>query len=297
MSLRPPTPYVAIGRPRQLLADFRSSWLPLFGLVVLLVLLVLAGTANLISPHDPNAVDIVNRLKPPFWIPGGSPEFPLGTDSVGRDVLSRTIYGSRVSLLVGFAAVVIGGPLGITLGLLSGYYGGWVDDLIMRIGDIQLAFPFILLAITIFVVIGANLLNVVLILGLTNWVTYGRVVRGEVMALRTKEFIEASRAIGVSDRHVLLRHLLPNTFSSIIVITSLAVPNTILSEASLSFLGLGVPPSTPTWGGMLAEGRDHIVQAWWLVAFPGIAIAATVLGINVLGDWLRDHLDPRLREV
>lgn len=281
---------------RRFIRQLLRSPLPVIGLVTLIGTFAMAIFAPFIAPADPGAIDVVRRLEPPFWMERGSSEHILGTDGLGRDVLSRIIYGSRVSLIIGFSAVAIGGVLGVLLGLFSGYFGGIVDDIIMRLGDIQLAFPFILIAITFLAVLGPGLLNLLLVLGITGWVTYARVVRGQVLSLREKEFVESTRAIGASHRRIIFRHLLPNTWASIIVIASFAVANTILIEASLSFLGLGVKPSIPTWGGMVAEGRDYIVTGWWVLLFPGLAIGTSVFGINVFGDWFRDYFDPRLRE-
>ncbi len=263
------------------------------GLVILVLVTLCAVFAEQLAPYDPNDVAPVNRLKPPGLL-GGDPRFPLGTDGLGRDVLSRTLYGARVSLAVGFIAVIISGVLGVALGLLAGYYGGWLDDVIGRIADVQLAFPAILLYIAVLAVLGNGLLNVILILGISRWVVYGRVIRGDTMSVREKEFVQAARTIGTPDRLILWRHILPNTFAPIIVIASFSVAATIITEASLSFLGLGVPPSVPTWGQMLADGREVIRLAWWPATVPGLAIMFTVLGINVVGDWLRDFLDPRL---
>ena len=204
------------------------------------------------------------------------------------------VYGARVSLLVGIVSVVISGTLGVTLGLMTGYFGGWFDDVLMRIADVQLAFPFILLMLAVLAVIGPGLRNLILVLGVTGWVTYARVVRGQVLSLREKEFIEAARSIGARSRRIIFRHIMPNVLGPVIVVASFAVASTIISEASLSFLGLGVKPTTPTWGMMLSEGREYVRNAWWLTTLPGLAIAFTVLGINLLGDWLRDVLDPRM---
>lgn len=266
------------------------------GIVVLGLVVVVAATASLIAPQDPDRVDLAQRLLPPFWLADGSTANLLGTDSLGRDVLSRLLYGSRVSLLVGFAAVLLGGTVGVVLGLVAGYWGGRVDTIVMTMVDVQMAYPFVLLALAFLTITGPGMLQVVLVLGIINWVTYARVVRAQVIALRSSQFIESARALGASRSQVVFRHLLPNSFSPIIVLTSFAVARTILSEASLSFLGLGLDPSTPSWGGMTASGRDYIIQAWWLVTFPGIAIAATVVATNIVGDWIRDQLDPKLRD-
>lgn len=219
----------------------------------------------------------------------------LGTDQLGRDVASRILFGARVSMLVGILAVGISGTLGVTLGLVSGYLGGWAEVVIMRIADVQLAMPWILLAILIVAVVGAGLQNVILVLGVVGWVTYARIVRGSVMVLREKEFVEAARALGAGSGRIIIRHILPNVFSPIVVIATFNVASAIIGEAALSFLGLGVEPGIPTWGGMLADGRAYLASAWWLATFPGLAIMVSVLGINLLGDWARDVLDPRLR--
>jgi peptide/nickel transport system permease protein len=241
---------------------------------------------------------VIDSKLPPAWLASGDVRFVLGTDELGRDIFSRVLYGAQISLLVGFAAVALAGALGITLGLVAGYFRGLVDDVIMRLADIQLALPQILLAIAILVVLGPGLQNVVLTLAVTGWVTYARVVRGEVLSLREKEFVQAARCIGVSPMSIMFRHILPNVMGSIIVIASFAVAGTILAEAALSFLGLSVGPDVPTWGGMVAAGRDQIITGqWWIYSFPGLAIMLTVLGINLIGDWLRDYLDPRLNNV
>jgi peptide/nickel transport system permease protein len=279
----------------QLLGRLSNTPIIAVAMLLLLAVVVTAIGAPWLAPHDPTLIDVVQRLEPPAWVAGGSPEHLLGTDSLGRDVLSRIIYGSRVSAIVGVTVVVISGTLGVALGLLSGYAGGLVDDLIMRVADMQLAFPFLLAAIAFLAVLGPGLINVIVVLALWNWVPYARVVRAQTLSLREKEFVEAARAIGVRRARIIFRHILPNTMAATIVIATLAVAQTILAEAFLSFLGLGVKPSVPTWGGMLAEGREHITTAWWIVTLPGLAIMLTVLCINLVGDWLRDYLDPRLR--
>jgi peptide/nickel transport system permease protein len=281
--------------PRALSSLFANR-LATFGALVIILVTFAAITAPLIAPHDPRDGIIVHSRTPPVLAEGGSTEYLFGTDTLGRDIFSRVLYGARISLVVGVAAVAIAGAIGVTLGLFSGYYGGKLDDVIMRIADIQLAVPFILLAIAILAVLGQGLDKIIITLGIANWVTYGRVVRGQVLSWREKEFVEAARAIGARDLSIMVKHILPNTFASIIVIGSFAVAATILAESALSFLGLGVPPEVPTWGGMVAAGRDRIITGeWWIYTFPGIAIMLTVLGVNVMGDWLRDYLDPRLK--
>jgi peptide/nickel transport system permease protein len=270
------------------------------GVLIVLGMIGTAIFAPLIAPHQLEGDVSIGerlrrRLKPPAWVEGGSSEFLLGTDSLGRDILSRIIYGSRVSLAVGFTAVVLAGTMGVILGLISGYSGGVIDDIIMRVADIWLAFPFIILAILFLSVLGPGLDKLIAVLALGGWVGYARVTRGQVLAIKEKEYVEAARALGVPGMRILFRHIMPNTLAPIIVLSSFAVATTILAEAALSFLGLGVKPAIPTWGSMLADGRDYLRDAWWLATFPGMAIMITVLGINLFGDWLRDYLDPRLK--
>ena len=259
--------------------------------------IAVALAAPLLAPHDPLDQDVARRLLPPAWLAGGSPDYFLGTDQLGRDILSRIIYGSRISLLIGLLSVGLSLPIGVCLGLLAGYFTGRFDDITMRIADVQLAFPFILLAITIAGVLGPSPRNVILILAVGGWVVYARLARGQALSLREKEFIEAARSLGSGSLRVLFRHMLPNVVSPIIVVGTFSVAQMILLESSLSFLGLGVQPPTPSWGGMLNDGKAYITVAWWLTTFPGAAIMLTVLGINFMGDWLRDLLDPRLQSV
>jgi peptide/nickel transport system permease protein len=266
----------------------------LLGLVIVAGSVVLAVVAPALAPADPVRNDLLERLVPPMWMEGGSGRHLLGTDTLGRDVASRLLYGARVSLVVGFSAVVVAGALGLLLGLVSGYYGGRLDDLLMRLGDVQLAFPALVLAIAVLAVVGSGLLNIVLVLGVTGWVTYARIARGETLSLRHREFVEGARALGAGDAAILWRHVLPNVLPSITVVATFSVARTIIAEASLSFLGLGLPPPAPSWGAMLDEGRNYLTTGWWLALFPGLAILAVVLGINVVGDWLRDALDPRI---
>ena len=274
----------------------RARW-PVLAMVILLATAIAAAFGPALAPFDPNRQNLILRLADPMSSGPDGSVFWLGSDVLGRDVLTRLLYGARVSLLVGIAAIGIGGTIGIVAGLLSGYFGGWVDDLIMRLGDIQLAFPFILLAIMFLVVLGSGIWNLILVLGVGQWVTYARIVRADTLSLREKEFVEAARALGDSNASIIFRTILPNILAPLTVIASFNVASVILSEAALSFLGLGVPPSVPTWGSMLAESRDTLLaNKWWLAVFPGVAIVLTVLSFNILGDWLRDFLDPRLRE-
>ena len=258
---------------------------------------ILAIFSEQIAPHDPNRQNLILRLTPPFESDEtGVTQFLLGTDGLGRDILSRLIFGARVSISVGLLAVTVGGIMGTILGLIAGYFGGWLDDVIMRVADIQLAFPFILLAIMVLVVLGSGVFNLILVLGVGQWVTYARIARGETVSQREKEYVEAARCIGVSNFQIIFKTILPNILAPLVVIASFNVASVILAEASLSFLGLGVPPTVPTWGGMLAESRDQLLGgSWWLAVFPGLMIMFTVLSLNILGDWLRDFLDPRLR--
>lgn len=269
-----------------------SAWLA--GTILGFVVLLSTG-ASVLTPHSPAKVDISNLLVPPAWATGGQPTHPLGTDHLGRDVFSRLAYGGRISLMVGFSAVSVSGLVGVSLGLVAGYYGGWVDDIIMRLTDFELAFPFILLAIAILAVLGPGLTKVILVLGLTGWAQYCRLTRAQTLTLRETEFVEAARANGASTSRILTRHILPNILAPIIVIASFSVASVIIAEASLSFLGLGIPPAIPSWGGMLSDGRIYMERAWWLVTFPGLTLMLSVLSINVFGDTLRDALDPRLR--
>jgi peptide/nickel transport system permease protein len=271
--------------------------LALVAAIVVITVSLVAILAPVLTPWDPTEIDIINRLKPPGWRePDGSLHI-LGTDTLGRDVFARLVYGSRVSLVVGLSAVLVAGTLGVFLGLIAGYFGGILDDIIMRIGDIQLAFPFILLAISILAVLGPGVDKLIIVLGISGWVTYGRLARSQVIYLREMEFVHAAKAIGARQGRIMARHVLPNLWGVVIVIASFAVASTIIAEASLSFLGLGVPPEVPTWGGMLSDSREYLEITPWLVIFPGLAISLTVLSINVLGDWIRDFLDPRMKNI
>ncbi len=273
-----------------------AKW-PVLAFVILVTVAIVAACGPWLAPLDPGRQSIASRLAAPMTAdPQGTMHW-LGSDVLGRDVLSRLLYGARISLLVGLAAITVGGAIGILAGLLAGYFGGWIDDVMMRLADMQLAFPFVLLAIMFLVVLGPGVGNLILVLGIGQWVTYARIVRAETLSLREKEFVEAARALGDSTPAILFRTILPNIVAPLTVIASFNVASVILTEASLSFLGLGVPASVPTWGSMLAESRDTLLaNKWWLAVFPGLAIMLTVLSFNIMGDWLRDLLDPRLRE-
>ena len=273
-----------------------ARW-PLLALFILFVVAVVAMFGPAFSPMDPNRQNIMLRLAEPGAAGARGAIHWLGSDGLGRDVLSRLLYGARISLLVCICAILVGGTIGVIAGLVSGYFGGWIDDIIMRLGDIQLAFPFILLAIMFLVVLGPGVGNLILVLGIGQWVTYARIVRAQTLSLREKEFVEAARALGDTTPSIIFRTILPNIVAPLTVIASFNVAAVILSEAALSFLGLGVPPEVPTWGSMLAESREQLLaNKWWLAVFPGLAIVVTVLSFNILGDWLRDFLDPRLKE-
>jgi peptide/nickel transport system permease protein len=281
---------------RALKSLIKAKW-PLVALIILLLVGTAAVFGPSFAPRDPNRQNIMTRLQAPMTPDRrGEINHVLGTDTLGRDVLSRLIHGARVSIFVGFAAVVIGGLLGTFLGLVAGYYGGRLDDAIMRLADIQLAFPFVLLAIMFLVVMGPGLWNLILILGIAQWVTYARIARAQTIGQREKEYVEAARALGARSATILYGTILPNILAPLTVIASFNVASVILAEAALSFLGLGVPPTVPTWGGMLAESREQLLAGrWWLAIYPGVAIMLTVLSFNILGDWLRDFLDPRLK--
>lgn len=265
--------------------------------MVLLVLVILASIIGPeLYPYSSQQQNLANRLMPAFSCSLGEGCHVAGTDHLGRDLLSRMLLGARISLIVGFSAVFISGCLGTCLGAMAGYFGGGVDRLISRLADAQLAIPYILLAIAALAVLGPAIRNLILVLGLTGWVEYARLVRASVLTVRETEFVTAARATGASNMRVLYRHVLPNSVDSVLVIASSHLGAMIIAESSLSFLGLGVPPPNPTWGNMLADGRNYLTIAWWLATFPGLALTITILAINLVSDWARDILDPRLRE-
>ncbi len=273
----------------------RTRQMALGGGVFVLLLVVTALAAPVIAPHDPVRQSLRARLAAPTLSAADGKAHVLGTDHLGRDVLSRTIHGARISLLVGFAAVVVGGIVGATLGLLAGFRGGWTDTMIMTLADAQLAFPFILLAIGIIAVLGPSFPTLIVVIGLSGWVTYARVLRSQVLVLRSREFVDAIHALGGSVARVIARHILPNVLSSLVVIATLELARAIVLEATLSFLGLGVQPPTPSWGGMVHEGREYLDSAWWISTAPGIVLMLTSIVVSRTGDWLRDLLDPTLR--
>jgi peptide/nickel transport system permease protein len=286
---------VADLRPVATPARRRMSFRAVFGITVLLLMGGAALAAPQIAPWDPGRQMLTKRLRPPAWQERGLREHPLGTDHLGRDILSRILYGGRISLGVGLSAVTLSGLIGVTLGLLAGFHGGRTDAFIMRVVDVFLAIPYILLAMGVVFALGPSLLNVILVMAVTRWVQFARIVRADVLSIREREFVSGARARGNRSMRLLLRHVLPNALTPIIVVATLELAFMIIYESALSFLGLGVQPPTPTWGWMLSDGRNYVATAWWLATFPGLAIMLTVLAVNLLGDWLRDTLDPRLK--
>ena len=280
----------------------RKSWfrrnmivsVALFALAVIVVIAVLAG---FLAPHDPVNGNILDNLLPPLSSSYEGDPYLLGTDASGRDVLSVILYGARISLTVGIASVIGAGLIGTAIGTIAGYFEGIIEEALMRLVDVQMAFPFILLAIIIMFVFGQGLANVITVLIITTWPMYARVARAEALRLRQAEYVLAARTMGASSLRIILRHLVPNAATPLIVVASAAVPQMIVLEAALSFLGVGMPPNVASWGGLLAAGRDYLSQAWWVATFPGLAIMVTVLSINILGDWLRDRLDPSLADL
>jgi peptide/nickel transport system permease protein len=271
---------------------------PLVPIGMLLFLLVIpAILASQVAPHDPLKGSLANRLKAPAWQDGGSLSYPLGTDKLGRDILSRIIHGARVSLVVSLVAILVGGAIGTGLGLVSGYFGRWIDSLIMRLVDISLSLPTILLALVLVAAVGPSFGTVITVLVVLLWARYARLVRAETLAIKERDFIARARVAGASHTRIMLRYIFPNVVNSLVVLATLQVGYVILLESALSFLGAGLPRPLPAWGLMIADGRELIVTAWWVSMFPGLAIMLTVLALNLLGDWLRDHLDPKLRNV
>jgi peptide/nickel transport system permease protein len=269
--------------------------LAVLGLLIVLGAITAAVFAPLVAPYDPLAVDLRSRLIPPLGSSKEGSLYFLGTDTLGRDILSRIIYGARISLSVATLTVLVSAPLGIAIGMCAGFFGGSINRIVLWVVDVQLAIPFIVLAIAIIAVVGPSVVSVVMVIGIINWVVYARVARGQTLSLKNQEFIVAARSIGAGTGWIFLRHLLPNMLGPLLVVATFQLAQAILLESSMSFLGAGIPPPSPTWGGMLSQGRDYLVKAWWMAAFPGIALAVVALGINFLGDWLRDLLDPTLQ--
>ena len=282
-------------RRRRIASSLRRA--PLISLTIIVTVGLSAILADSIAPYSPYEISLENSLQPPFWQGGGSLAHPLGTDSLGRDLLSRMIYGARVSLAAAFLTIVLGGAIGTVVGLLSGYLGGRLDMILMRVTDATLAFPIILMALLLAVALGPSFINVVIAIVVVLWSRYARVIRGEVLSLKGLDFIAQARITGCSPLRIMVRHLLPNVQNTLVVLLTLQVGWVIVVEATLSFLGAGIPPPTPAWGSMVADGRAYILSAWWTCTLPALAILITVLSFNLFGDWLRDTLDPRLRQV
>jgi peptide/nickel transport system permease protein len=277
---------------------WRLKGFPVIPVSILVFIAFVAVFADVLAPHDPQSGSLARRFKPPFWLEGGSLAYPLGTDHVGRDVLSRLIFGARVSMVVGITAVLVAGGIGTLLGIVSGYLGGWADQVVMRITDTWLALPALTFAIFLAAIVGPSELNIILILGLVYWTRYARVIRGEVLSLKQREFVRLAIVAGCSKSLIMWRHILPNVINSAVVLATLMLGVVIVTEASLSFLGVGVPPPKPAWGLMMADGKKGLmVGYWWLTVFPGICIMLMVLSANLLGDWLRVKFDPQLRQL
>jgi ABC-type dipeptide/oligopeptide/nickel transport system permease subunit len=279
-------------------ASLSRLWRLKWGLAAAAVMLLIVASAALapwLAPRNPLAVDIQHRLRPPAWMEGGAPTHLLGTDQVGRDLLSRMIYGGRVSLIVGVVAVLISATIGVLTGLAAGYFGPRVDWLVMALVNVMLSFPFVLLALAVIAVLGPSLVNMIIVLGIADWPLYVRVIRAETLSIRERDFVIAGRALGMSHLRIIFRQIFPNLVSVIVVIATLQVARVIILESFLSFLGLGVQPPTPAWGNMLGEGRIYMLNSWWIAAFPGLAIFVTTLAINLMGNALRDWLDPHMK--
>ena len=273
----------------------RYPVLPIF--ILMIVLVIPAIFAELIAPYDPLDNTLRDRLLPPFWMDGGSTDYVLGTDKTGRDILSRLIFGARVTIVIASISIMVGGVIGVSLGIISGYFGGWVDSLIMRAVDISLSIPIILLGLVLVAALGPSKSTVILVVVILLWSRYARLARGETLAVRTQDYIARARVAGASHTRIMVHHIFPNIFNSIVVLATLQVGFVIILEATLSFLGAGIPRPTPAWGVMVADGRSLVVAAWWLAFFPGIAIMLVVLSMNLLGDWLRDRFDPKQRQI
>lgn len=282
-----------LGR-RKPAASIPTPYLSL-GFMVVVILVALLGPA--IFPHDPNGLALGNNFKPPFWLEGGSLTYPLGTDNMGRDILTRILAGARVTLIVAIWAIAVSGSLGALIGMISGYFGGWVDIVIMRFVDIQMSIPALALGLVMAAVLGSGLTTVVVVIVVTYWSWYARIIRGEILSLKERDYIALARVAGCGPLTIFRRHLLPNIMNSLLVLFTLQIGQVIIFEASLSFLGLGIQMPSVSWGLMLADARNYIENAWWAITMPGIAIMLTCLSANIIGDWLRDRLDPRRRQL
>jgi peptide/nickel transport system permease protein len=293
--LRPAIPWLAgWGRLRRAAARRRAPWIPI---AIIAVMVSMALFAPLLAPYSPIDQTLRDKLIPPFWVEGGSLKYILGTDAFGRDLLSRLIYGAQVSLMVAALALIAGGGVGLLIGIVAGYFGGMVDNVLMRLVDAAFTFPAILFALLLAVTMGQGLGTLVLAISLLLWASFARVLRGEVLALKQRDFVALAKVRGCSSARIMLTHILPNVLNTFMVLVTLNIGVVIIAEASLSFLGAGIPPPTPTWGLMVSDGRGRIAEAWWVSLIPGIAITLLVLSVNIFGDWLRDRLDPRLRQL
>ena len=275
----------------------KKGQLPVLPVLILLIMVFSGIMAPWIAPHDPLVASLSDRNDPPAWFAEGSANYLLGTDHLGRDLLSRILHGARISLILAAVTLGVGGGFGILMGLISGWYGGWVDDIVMRLVDIVLAVPLILVALVVVVAIGQGLDIIVLVMAIGVWPRFARMVRGEVLRLKEMDYVAITRVYGASSWRIIFRHLFPGVINTVIVLATLQVGLIIILEATLSFLGVGIPPPTPAWGAMVADGRDRLVGAWWIATLPGVALLLTVLAMNLFGDWLRDTLDPMLRQV
>ncbi len=275
----------------------RINWAVIISLVIMASFLLAAIIPQFIAPHDPKGIKLKISFTPPYFQEGGSTQYLLGTDQLGRDILSRIIYGARTAFLVSIIGIFLAGGIGVSLGILAGYKGGWVDAVISRAVDMMLALPTILLAMVLAIVFGASLLNVAFIVCLVYWANYARIARADTLRVRSTDYVTFSRIAGTSDLKIILKHILPNILSSLIVLATFQVGTVITLESTLSFLGVGVPPPAPSWGGMCSDGREYTTTAWWVSFMPGVAIMLVVLASNVLGDWIRDKLDPKLRDL
>ena len=296
MTMTADTPVASESIFRRNLSNFAANRLAMACALIVVLFAVMAVFAPWIAPHDPNETDLFRRLQPPAWIAGGEWSFLLGCDALGRDILSRIIYGARISIFIGLAVIFVATTVGILAGLAAGYLRGWVDILISRLVDILLGFPYLIFAIGLMAMMGPGLWNIILALAYKEWVIPARLVRGETLVTRELEYVEAARALGASRWHIMLREILPNVLSTVIVVATIRMAHVIILEASLSFLGLGVQPPTASWGSMVSDGRAFILEAWWVSTFPGLAILLLVLAINVASQGLRDAFDPRFSE-
>jgi peptide/nickel transport system permease protein len=281
---------------KKLLKRLFKSKTGTLGLIIVFGVVMMSVFAPLLAPYNPADTNVINRLLPPFWLEGGTTDHLLGTDNLGRDILSRIIFGSRISLLIGVSAVLLAGAIGMALGLIAGFYGKVWDFVIMRTVDALLAIPNILFMLILLAVLGPSLVTLILVLGGTSWVVYARMVRSETLSIKERDYVRSAKAIGAKDFRIIVKYILPNVLSSFIVIATLNVATTIILEASLSFLGLGIQPPDVSWGLMLSDGRQYVATSWWVATFPGVAITVTVLGVIFLGDWLRDVLDPKIKD-